>query len=263
MTEEDILSVLREARDLGCSECQFIGGEVTLDRRLPDFIKSAHDMGFTFIEVFTNLTTWPKGLTEVVKSCNVNIATSVYSPTPEIHDQITTRPGSWQRTITNLRELLEEGIPCRAGFIEMEQNKGLATDTLNFLHSIGVENVGTDKVRKFGRGGEELTPMCSEELCGECAGDVACVSPDGVISPCIMSKFLPLGQVGESSLLEIFSSEATRNIRETIEKATAPARELVIAKAESAHEGPTAECAPCPPNCWPRCWPNRPCYPRP
>src|SRR5437879_2287861 len=52
LTADDYKNVLATAAQLGCKQVQFIGGEPTLNRHLPEFIKRARSLDYEFVEVF-------------------------------------------------------------------------------------------------------------------------------------------------------------------------------------------------------------------
>src|ERR1035437_3827001 len=56
LTTVDYLKLIQDIHAEGCRTIQFIGGEPTLNRDLQILISEAHRRGFSFIEVFTNLT---------------------------------------------------------------------------------------------------------------------------------------------------------------------------------------------------------------
>jgi hypothetical protein len=57
------------------------------------------------------------------------------------------------------------------------------------------------------------------ELCGNCAGGTICVSPSGVVAPCIMSKKWAVGSLTEASLSEIATGDVLRETRRRIYEA--------------------------------------------
>lgn len=219
MTADDYTKLLKESSDLGCKAVQFIGGEPTLNKSLPDLIKTAKSLGYESIEVFTNLIALPAPLLKSFVENDVKVATSFYSANPSIHDDITERKGSHKRTVDNIKRVVESGLPLRAGIIEMDQNAGGTEQTTAFLKSIGVNDISNDKQRGFGRAERQVEPQMSE-LCGQCAGGTLAVSPDGKISPCIMSKAWSTANVGDASLLDVVISDKLAGLREAIGIAT-------------------------------------------
>jgi sulfatase maturation enzyme AslB (radical SAM superfamily) len=212
--------VIVDAYTAGSRRIQFIGGEPTLNPDLPRLIELCSDLGYTFIEVFTNLTRVSDDLLTCFKRNGVHVATSVYASNAQVHDAITRRSGSFSHTVNTLRRLLEARIPVRAGIITMTENAGETESTVRFLTELGVENIGIDRVRQFGRGGTTGRPDMGE-LCGQCAGNTLCVGSDGRISPCIMSKLWSVGSFLDTPFNELVSSAKLAATRAEIKRATA------------------------------------------
>lgn len=245
----DYHGVLSTAAKLGCRQVQFIGGEPTLNRHLPDFISHARSLDYEFVEVFTNLTRVSQPLLECFVEHEVNVATSVYSHRPEVHDEITKKPGSHRQTMRGIDAVLAAQLRLRAGVITMPQNEDHLDETVAFLKARGVKEVGTDHVREFGRGSDEDDDSCLGNLCGNCSGSTLCVAPNGKVSPCIMSKTWSVGSILETPLAEVVESDRLRNLRRRIYDQTIAAREAV-------YVAPHADCEPsCGPSCYPSCVP--------
>lgn len=262
MTRERYEMVISEAAELGCTNIQFIGGEPSLSEDLQGLIAFADGKGFRFIEVFTNLTHLSPLLLECFKTYGVHMATSVYSDEPKVHDAITASPGSFLRTVTNIKRVIAAKLPLRAGFIEMEQNRGMLQATQQFLASLGVQEVGQDQLREFGRGSGDCEKSKLGNLCGACGHDTLCIDPDGQVSPCIMSKSWPVGSVLETSLRDIVFSKGLSEIRTDIRE-TASQKMHAICDPKTCipydHCTPKwggGQCYPCQPN---GC---TPCYPK-
>lgn len=249
LTEEHYLRLIQESHAIGCRQIQFIGGEPTLNKSLPVLIEQARKCGYEVIEVFTNLVSLNDALLEAFSTYSVAVATSFYSSKSSVHDRITMSIGSFKRTTGNIARILAASIDLRVGVIEMDANAGDYEATANFLKSLGVKNIGYDRVRGFGRAQAEQT--CSMgDLCGQCATNVLAIGPDGVVAPCIMSKQWAVGSVLTESLAVIAESARLAETRRQIAQATVPV---------------TAECQPvCGPNrqqCMPECGPSRQCVP--
>jgi MoaA/NifB/PqqE/SkfB family radical SAM enzyme len=71
---DDYRRLVDEARELGCDQVQFIGGEPTLNRDLPELIDHARGNGYSFVEVFTNLTYFPDSLLRCFRNQGVSVA---------------------------------------------------------------------------------------------------------------------------------------------------------------------------------------------
>jgi hypothetical protein len=88
-----------------------------------------------------------------------------------------------------------------------------------------------------------------QALCGACWQGSMCIAPDGGVSPCIMSKAMPVGSALTSSLADLVEGTSLRD-----------ARQLIRDKVWTSREGELSECPPsrCEPNCGPWC---APCLP--
>ena len=213
--------LLEQARASGCTKVQFIGGEPALRPDLPMLIARARELGYAFVEVYTNLTRLPDALLACFATNGVHVATSVYAPTAEVHDRITRVAGSFTRTTANIRRLTAAGIAVRASIVEMDENAGLTEATTRFLtDALGVRHVKVDRRRPFGRGADGEASM--HDLCGACAEGTLCVAPDGRVSPCIMSKQWPVGSVRDERLGDIVLSERLTAIRASFRSAVGP-----------------------------------------
>lgn len=245
MQYADWTNVLQQGYSFGCRAVQFIGGEPTIYPYLPQLVSDAKNIGFTFVEVFTNGTTLNESLVDLFAKYGVRVAFSVYARQAETHDLITQRTGSFEKTIRGIRLALAKRLHTRVGVIAMDANRTKVEETKSFLRDLGVESVGSDRVRGIGRGSDllpGLAPM--DELCGSCWKAKLAIDADGNAFPCVFSKFLPLGNIREG-LAPIVESASLQKFRSTLKN-----RMTAV--------------APCYPDaCDPAtCYPaTRPCYP--
>lgn len=212
LPKEKWFEILREGRELGASEVQFIGGEPTLEPWLIEGLKEAYDLGYEKIELYTNGTKLDEDLLECLKNYQIHVAVSIYSFKSVTHDQITNLAGSHDRTMKNVQRLKLANIPLRLAVVSMPKNKNEAEKTIGILKGQGFKNVDIDNVRAFGRAMAitKREPKL-EELCGQCWNGTFCITPQGEVSPCIMSRNLKIGDVNKQSLKDIlFSRESFR-----------------------------------------------------
>ena len=248
---QDYKEIISELADLGCRNIQFIGGEATIHKDLIPLIDHALEFNFDSIELYSNLLFLSPALKQRITENNISVATSFYSFDAKIHDFITKGTASWERTLKNMRYLIDAGVDLRVGFIEMEENQGHYEKTKDFLKNIGISDLSFDSARKFGRKDIENKPKISE-LCGQCATDVICISPTGLVSPCIMSKPWGIGNLTESTLEELINS---RKLMET--------RELILEETSKANMGScNPDCTPCTPKSGQNCPPKTNCHPQ-
>jgi MoaA/NifB/PqqE/SkfB family radical SAM enzyme len=217
LTAADYVRLMHEAYDLGCRKLQLIGGEPQLN---PDFhclLVTAKEIGFDFIEVFTNLTHLSETTLSFAAANGIHFATSVYSDIAEQHDAITKVRSSHARTVENLKRLSDQGIVTRAATIVIDQDRASVDRTRQYLTSLGVSHVSRGKLREFGRGQDILKqPARLEGLCGHCWTGKLCISPDGAAFPCVMARQWPVGNVLEQSLAEIVAGRSLKDTRQTI-----------------------------------------------
>lgn len=251
MTAEDWGEVIDQLAELGARMVQFIGGEPTLHRALPDLVHRALDRGLT-VEVFTNLVHLAPPLWEVFSRTGVQLATSYYSDNPEQHDQITRGRRSHERTRANIVEAVRRSIPLRVGVIDIGEQQRVRQAVAE-LRALGVDGeVQVDHLRQVGRGVRNQGPDLAQ-LCGQCGNGKVAIAPDGSVWPCVFSRWLPVGNVREESLADILAGPRmteTASVLET-EFAQRPANPCV-----------PNMCDPqCGPSCSPACRPAGNCTP--
>ncbi|MEW2580112.1 radical SAM protein [Streptomyces syringium] len=242
MTVRDWTKVIRQLADMGTKDVQFIGGEPTLYPDLCELIARAHWAGMS-VELFSNMTYIPKGMWRTLKKHDVKLATSYYSDSADDHDKVTNTRGSHRRTRANIEKALCLGIPLRGGVISVQADQRVHQAAQD-LTDLGVQHVGGDKVRAFGRGSKGADPTVSD-LCGHCALGQCAIGPDGSVWPCVLGRFITLGNVRETPLEEIWNSPRTTKAR----------AEIVAATGEKLAQSCT------PPQFLPSCSPCSPCVP--
>lgn len=251
MKVADWKRVISQAKEMGVKDVQFIGGEPTLHPGLPQLIAhAAHErLG---IEVFSNLTHIREGLWETFKECGAKLATSYYSDKPEEHDGITRMRGSHKRTRANIEKALTLGIPIRGGIISVTRQQR-ASEAARELLALGMEEVGGDTVRAFGRGGGGGggTPRV-EDLCGHCAHEKCAVGPNGDVWPCVLGRFLVLGNVRTTPLTKIWMGEQMAAVSAEITAVHGEGRERCTPPQFLPMCGPCAPCVPSVGHCDPK-----------
>ena len=101
---------------------QFIGGEPTLYPGLPILIKHARKKDYEDVGVYINGTHMTATLEKVFLEHRVSLAFSLYGTSGAVHDTVTKRTGSFEKTSRALRWALESGLPARVGVIAMDSN---------------------------------------------------------------------------------------------------------------------------------------------
>ncbi|MGM7643447.1 radical SAM protein [Nocardia sp. JW2] len=244
MSVDDWISVIDDAAEIGVREVQFIGGEPTLHPALPKLIRHASARGIA-TEIYSNLVSVRADIWDLLIEHNVRLATSYYSDQPEQHKLITGNAGAHARTTNNIRKAVSLGIPIRVGIVSVIDDQRIDEAT-QLLAELGVEDIGVDHVRRAGRANANAEVEL-KELCGQCAGDVLAVYPDGSVRPCVFTRSFDVGDVLETGLRHVINSPELATARTAIGAATG-------------HKHRDGSCNPtCNPGCHPGCHPI--CFP--
>ncbi|MGW5070214.1 radical SAM protein [Streptomyces cyaneofuscatus] len=241
MAVADWLRVIDQLADMGTLDVQFIGGEPTLYPNLPELIAHAHGRGLG-IEVFSNMAHIRDSLWNAFVRYGVKLATSYYSDAATEHDQVTGLRGSHRKTRANVRKALELGIPMRGGVVAVRSGQRVE-EAARDLAALGVPQVGGDRTRAFGRASQGAAPTI-KDLCGHCAREKCAIGPTGDMWPCVLGRFLTMGNVKTASVAEVWNgAQAAR----------------VTAGIAAVHGTGVQSCTP--PQFLPMCGPCGPCVP--
>lgn len=251
LTTSDWRRVITQTRQAGAWLGQFIGGEPTLHPDLSKLVCHALAEGMQ-VEVYTNLVHVTPAMWETFQLPGVRLATSFYSDDPGEHEMITGRR-TLRVTRRNIARARELGIPVRVGVIGVLEHQRTRQGAA-VLERMGVSEVGFDDLREVGRGVRASGPGV-DQLCGSCGDRQVAVSGSGEVWPCVFSRWLPVGNVQDVSLVEILTGS----------RFGAVMRELRAGFAPHARCSPE-QCNPrCGPSCSPACNPQgtgSPCRPR-
>ncbi|MFF7233474.1 radical SAM protein [Streptomyces sioyaensis] len=241
MTVLDWRHTIDQLAEIGALDVQFIGGEPTLYPDLPELITHAHGAGLS-VEVFSNMTHIRDQLWETFTDCGVKLATSYYSDTAEEHDSVTRLRGSHRKTRANVEKALSLNIPLRAGVVAVQSGQRVQKAALD-LDMLGVDTVGGDRTRAFGRASKGAESAIGD-LCGHCAREKCAIGPSGDVWPCVLGRFLKIGNVLDAPLSEIWGGVQMAQ---------------VLTEITAVHGEGAQSCTP--PQFLPMCGPCGPCPP--
>jgi hypothetical protein len=200
MTVDDWKRVIDQLAQMRVPMIQFIGGEPTLHPNFEELVRYALSKRLE-VEVFTNLVKLTDDLLWLYGNRHVRLATSYYTIDASEHAEITHGAKAYELTTKHIRQVVRAGIPLRVGIIDVKDGQRYE-EAAQLLRAMGVTNIGFDRLREVGRGiraGEEGV----KQLCGNCIRGVIAISPDGMVWPCVFSRFLPIGNVRIKSLAEL------------------------------------------------------------
>lgn len=133
LTLDEYKDILRQARDMGCVNILFTGGEVLLRPDLCDIVEEAVNLGF-IVDIYTT----GVGLTDKVfnRLCTTKvngISVSLYSGIASEHDKITGVKGSFEKTLKAALMFKAAGVNTFIKCVAMKQN----LDSLESLYELG------------------------------------------------------------------------------------------------------------------------------
>jgi MoaA/NifB/PqqE/SkfB family radical SAM enzyme len=221
MSFETWIQVIDQAAVAGIRVLKFIGGEPTLHPRLPDLVTHAVHHGLR-VSVYSNLIRISSRMWQALTLPGVELETSYYSNLPEQHEAITGRPGSHGRTTATMLEALNRGVPVRAGMVAVSAGQRV-DQAREQLKTLGIKVTCVDRVRRIGRGAGVTPGERLDELCGRCASDRLAVCSDGTVRPCVLARWIALGNVRERALSSIVTDGERHRTHAQILAACRPA----------------------------------------
>lgn len=244
MLYKDWLRVIKQARELGCNACQFIGGEPLLYRgekgeTVIELAGFAKKVGYSSVEIFTNATLLTPDNILKIKEMGIKVAVSLYSDDPIIHNSVTQTPGSYAKTVNSLALLKKYGVETRVETVVMKANQESLKSTKSFIRKMGLHGRKPDLVRPNGRGeksliqpvgktliqyGFTLTPnfkaskkkIANYKSGHPCLNGKLVITEFGDILPCIFAREYIVGNyLAQNSLCEVISSSELQGIWHT------------------------------------------------
>lgn len=243
LTYNDWCGLILESYELGCRQCQFIGGEPLLyrdgDKSVLDLAEYATQLGYEMVEIFTNATLLTETKIQCIKSLGLHMAVSLYSHDASVHDSVTQTPGSFEKTMKAVKRLKELEIPTRIGFVAMKQNEHTIPNTITFIDNLGLHGSNPDPLRPRGRG-QNLALMPSKSTVikygvstkpnfiasknivehyttgHSCLAGKITITETGDVLPCIFSRNQVMGNVMKNGGVEgVILSSALQQIWNT------------------------------------------------
>jgi MoaA/NifB/PqqE/SkfB family radical SAM enzyme len=164
MTTEDWERVIDQAAALGIETVQFIGGEPTLDPRLPRLVRHALRASLN-VYVYSNLVHVTTELWELFSRPGVSLGTSWYFADPGKHAKVTGSRASYARTRASIAEAIRRGIPVRAVIADIVEDQGTKQAAAE-LPGLGVTDIRVRPAQGIGRAAHGDSGNDLSELCG-------------------------------------------------------------------------------------------------
>lgn len=124
MSDNDFFGIVDACCEIGTVvNFRISGGECMSHPSFKKYIRYVKDKGFA-LTLLTNLTLLDDETIDILKEGTLSqVQVSMFSVNPEIHDRITTVPGSLEKTMKNIEKLEAAGVPVSIATQAMEINK--------------------------------------------------------------------------------------------------------------------------------------------
>jgi MoaA/NifB/PqqE/SkfB family radical SAM enzyme len=155
LSQDERLSVLRQAAQLGLVELRLLGGD-PLYRMLDtcEILTEASDLGVKRALLYTSAVEprleWLEKL-NALSTIHISAEASIYSPNATIHDAITLKPGSLDLLLSNSHEAVRVGFDLNWNFVWMKPNFLELEGVVALARAIGIKRVRILRLMLNGR----------------------------------------------------------------------------------------------------------------
>jgi radical SAM protein with 4Fe4S-binding SPASM domain len=124
MSREEVFRVIDEIATAGrVPSVSFTGGECTLRPELPEFVSRARERGMRVNLITNGIVCASRGYVDRLVATGLTSAqVSLEGPTAAVHDRLTQRPGSFDRTLRGIGNLRDAGLYVHTNTTVCEDN---------------------------------------------------------------------------------------------------------------------------------------------
>ncbi len=213
LTTEEVVSVLKQAREIGFTEVNFTGGEPLLRSDIVELVAVARASGLA-PKINTNGVRLDAEMARRLADAGLSWgAVSIDSADPATHDTLRRREGCFDDAVAGIRHLVDLGVPASiTTYARRDSIDGGLAQIVALGHELGVETVRIllpvplgsyedsvdqvltpeEKARVRELLDDPIVTMESPRERSKCRAAVTKlnVAPDGTVTPCV---FVPLG----------------------------------------------------------------------
>jgi radical SAM protein with 4Fe4S-binding SPASM domain len=247
LSTEEIYGILLQLKEIGVFNLALSGGEIFVRKDIQKILDFLLEHRF-LLAIYTNGTLLTRSLIEKIAALNpTSVEISVYGATPEIHDRITTVPGSFQKTISTIQAFNDCGVNVIFKGFLLRDNFHQRWEMIALAHKIGVlyvfdfnlipmvngeksniwSGLTIEQIRKMYhevaedglilrnnvalKSRESQLPQGGKVICNPGVIN-GCIGPNGEVFPCpVLRK--PMGNLREKSLEDIWKTDKIDDIR--------------------------------------------------
>lgn len=151
---QKICGDLLKGREQSATRAVLSGGDPTLHPKLMDIIAFAKDTGYNHVQLITNgrMFAYKSFLKKALAQGLDEITFSIHAHTQKLHDKLTGIPGSFDQTISGLKNALsEKNLITSVDIVVNKQNVRFLERILRHFIGIGVREFDLLQVVPFGR----------------------------------------------------------------------------------------------------------------
>lgn len=239
LTIDEYKNILDQLADLGTLYLAMTGGEIFVRNDFFKIAQYAKKKSFA-LRLFTNAYNLTEDIIQQIVDLNpLRIEISLYGMTESVHDQITNIPGSFNRTMDGINQLIKKGLNLTIKVPVMQQNLSEVNLVKKFAEERSLEFISNPTIVPRGDGSidnlqyrltnkqlqyyfEKINhewyfkqPALDKTLCGAGKGIMA-ISPYGEVFPCVQMP-IKVGDLRKQSLREIwFNSSELKQVRSLV-----------------------------------------------
>ena len=159
---EKLREVIDDFAMMGGLVLTLSGGECMMHPDFDEIVRYARSKDL-IVTILSNLTLCDDAKIRLLKENEVSVQASLYSMNAEVHDGITRRPGSWQKTKSAIEALRAAQIPCTLACPTMKQNYHDYLGVLNYARSLKMHAI-TDCIILGKMNGDTSNLACRLDL---------------------------------------------------------------------------------------------------
>jgi len=234
---DEVRNVLDQLAEAGALYLVFSGGEIFLRKDLPEIVAHARKLHFAVRLLTSGVLIDVENTSAIADWHPEMMAFSIYSLNPSVHDAITRKNGSLEKTLNAILALREKKVPIKISSVLMNSNISDYRKLYSFAKGLGAQfqadyritpkTDGSQKPLKYHIEDQEVMGVLSDPIfskkkdvepargysgvfnfipCG--AGHMSCyISPYGIIMPCVQVP-IECGNLREKSFFEIWNNSS-------------------------------------------------------